>query len=144
MNPCRQSKKFICQSLLVLVAFGAQSLRANSNQQITGLYNIVNSVDLGPDVRVTLHVRLFNATEETLFITKAGLHVLLHSRSTSEEPVSAILEPHGASEFTQEFTVSYDEYEIWQRGVRPRLSVKIQVAGGEKGAPMVVLVRRPF
>lgn len=143
MNSCRKPIKLLCQTLLVLVVVGAHSLRANSSQQLTGRYDIVSSVDLGPDVRVTLHVRLFNATEERLFITKAGLHLLPHSRWTTEEPVSAILEPHGNSEFRQEFTVSRDEHEFWKRGVPLRLALRIQVAGSQEKTIVVALVRRP-
>jgi hypothetical protein len=128
--------------LVVLGSLGAHALGARGSQEVWGFYKVANATGLGSEVRGTLEIRLFNSTENRLLITKASLQVLPHSRFTAEEPVSSILEPHGNSEFTEEFIVSRAEYEFWQHGARLRLILMTQAAGSQERTLMAVLIRR--
>ena len=80
---------------------------------------LLRRLDLGPDVRLTLRIRLVNAGDDKLFIT--GLSLLQFGRpgrNAAGSP-SIILDPHGSSDITQQFTIPRDEYERWRRGLRP-------------------------
>jgi hypothetical protein len=142
MNLPRRIVTYACLSLLLLVTVIAHAISAVGNQEVKGSYWVIETTDLGSDVRVNLRIRLFNASEDRLFITGLGLADALR-RVRGSESKSLILEPHNTSSFIQEFTVSSREYSLWQNGHRPQLSLKIQDAGGERTL-MVVLVRRPF
>jgi hypothetical protein len=130
-----------CLNLLLLLTVIAHAIPAAGNQGVKGSYWVIGTTNLGAEVRVNLHVRLFNTGEDRLFITEMALADPLR-RVRGSESRSLILEPHDTSSFTQEFTISLREYGLWQNGHRPQLSLKIQAAGGERTL-MVVLVRRP-
>lgn len=128
-------------SLLLLLTVIAHAIPAAGDQGVKGSYWVIETTDLGAEVRVNLHVRLFNTGEDRPFITGVGLADPLR-RIRASESRSLILEPHDTSSFTQEFSMSLREYGLWQNGHRPQLLLKIQAAGGERTL-MVVLVRRP-
>ena len=130
-----------CLNLLLLLTVIAHAFPTAGDQAVKGSYWVIGTTDLGTEVRVNLRIRLFNAGEDRLFITGLGLADPLH-RVRGSESKSLILEPHNPSSFTQEFTVSTREYDLWQKGHRPQLLLKIQLAGGERTL-MVVLVKRP-
>jgi hypothetical protein len=131
----------VCLSLLLLLTVIVHAIPTAGDQGVKGSYWVIETTDLDAEVRVNLHIRLFNTGEDRLFITGVGLADPLR-RIRASESRSLILEPHDTSSFTQEFTVSLREYGLWQNGHRPQLSLKIQAAGGERTL-MVGLVRRP-
>ena len=130
-----------CQSLILLLALGARSAPTVAQQGISGTYWVVGTTDLGPEVRVNLHIQLANMGNDRLFITGIGLREDLH-KSRDLEPFTVILLPHGREILTHEFTLPQREYELWQKGLRPRLSLKIQEADNEATTLTISLVRR--
>lgn len=141
MNRRRWKSRCLWISLLLPLSIIVQASPTSGNQGVRGSYWVIKSVDLGAEVRVNLRIRLSNATGDRLFITGLGLADTLHPARASESK-SLILEAHDTSSFTQEFTISSREYSLWQNGHRPQLSLKIQLAGGEKTL-MVILMKRP-
>src|SRR5947207_7525770 len=55
---------------------------------------------------------------------------LPHGKAT-DKPVGVILEPHANSEFTQQFTVAKQEYDMWSKGAQPHLGLRMQVRSEE-------------
>ena len=47
-----------------------------------------------------------NSGEDRIFVTQARLRGFPHSGRSEDKPARVILEPHGSSEFTQEFTIA--------------------------------------
>ncbi|PYT38538.1 MAG: hypothetical protein DMG45_23290 [Acidobacteria bacterium] len=107
------------------------------------MYKITQTTDLGTEVRVTMKIRLMNASDDRMFVTQVRLREFLPHGKATDEPVNVILEPHGSSEFTQEFTIAKQEYELWSRGARPHLGLKVQVAGGAETTITIPLMQRP-
>jgi hypothetical protein len=107
------------------------------------MYKVTETTDLGTQVHVTLQIRLMNAGEDKIFVTQVRLRGFLHPGRSEDQPVGVILEPHGNSEFTQEFTIDKQEYKLWNKSARPRLGLKIQVAGGAETTMTIALMQQP-
>jgi hypothetical protein len=91
-------------------------------------------------VRVTMQIRLTNAGEDKVFVTEVRLRGFAHLGRSRANPAGVILEPHGSSEFTQEFTIEKQEYELWNKGARPHLGLRVQAAGGAETTVTIALM----
>ena len=143
MNSRKFIASLVCCALVSLFALGICSPRGVAGQLVSGVYKITQTTDLGTEVRVTMQIRLMNASDNRIFVTQARLREFLPHGKATDEPVNVILEPHGSSEFTQEFTIAKQEYELWSRGARPHLGLKVQVAGGAETTITIPLMQRP-
>src|SRR5690349_15052815 len=124
------SRKLIATSLycflLLLLVLGICAPRGVAGQAVSGMYKVTETTDLGMRIRVTMQIRLMNSGEDRIFVTQVRLRSLRPVQS-AEEPASVALQPHASAEFTQEFTVAKREYELWSRGARPHLGLKVQI-----------------
>ncbi len=143
MNSRKFIASLVCCALVSLFALGICSPRGVAGQLVSGVYKITQTTDLGTEVRVTMKIRLMNASDDRMFVTQVRLREFLPHGKATDEPVNVILEPHGSSEFTQEFTIAKQEYELWSRGARPHLGLKVQVAGGAETTITIPLMQRP-
>ena len=143
MNSRKFIASLVCCALVSLFALGICSPRGVAGQLVSGVYKITQTTDLGTEVRVTMQIRLMNASDDRMFVTQERLREFLPHGKATDEPVNVILEPHGSSEFTQEFTIAKQEYELWSRGARPHLGLKVQVAGGAETTITIPLMQRP-
>ncbi len=143
MNSRKFIASLVCCALVSLFALGICSPRGVAGQFVSGVYKITQTTDLGTEVRVTMQIRLMNASDDRMFVTQVRLREFLPHGKATDEPVNVILEPHGSSEFTQEFTIAKQEYELWSRGARPHLGLKVQVAGGAETTITIPLMQRP-
>ena len=62
-------------------------------------------------------------------MTQVRLREFLPHGKATDKPVGVILEPYANSEFTQQFTVAKQEYDMWSKGAQPHLGLRMQVAG---------------
>ena len=141
------SKRFIpallCCGLVSLRALGICAPRCGAGQVVSGVYKVTETTDLGTQMRVTMYIRLTNAGDDRIFVIQARLRSFLHPGKSEDKPAGVILEPHGSAEFTQDFTISNQEYEMWSKGARPHLGLKVQVAGGTETTMTISLMQRP-
>ncbi|SRR5258708_33387207 len=128
---------------VLLLALGIHAPQGAAGQVVSGIYKVTETADLGTQMRVTLQIRLMNAGEDRIFVTQARLRGFPHSGRSEDKPAHVILEPHGSSEFTQEFTIAKQEYELWGKGARPHLGLNVQVAGGGTTTITIPLMQRP-
>jgi hypothetical protein len=121
--------KAVFYSWVLLLALSSPA--ASAAPAVSGSYRVVDTADLGTDVRVTLSIRLTNPSDNVLLISKVGLLGLAPAAHATEEvPVSVNIEPNSSSSFTQDFTIPKAAYELMGKGVRPRLILQVQSAGG--------------
>ena len=125
---------------VLLLALGIYAPRGVAGQVVSGVYKVTEATDLGIEVRVTLQIRLMNSGEDRIFVTQARLRGFPHSGRSEDKPARVILGPHGSSEFTQEFTIAKQEYELWSKGARPHLGLKLLI--GERETTMTVTLMR--
>jgi len=143
MNSKKLIAKLVYCGLVLLLALGICSPRGVAGQILSGVYKVTETTDLGPQMRVTLQIRLTNAGEERIFVTQTRLRGLLHAGRSEDKPVRVILDPHGGAEFTQDFIVAKQEYGLWSKGVRPHLGLRMQIAGGQETTITLELMRLP-
>ena len=124
---------------VLLLALGIYAPRGVAGQVVSGVYKVTEATDLGIEVRVTLQIRLMNSGEDRIFVTQVRLRSLRPVQSL-DDPASVILEPHGSAEFTQEFAIAKQEYELWSKGARPHLGLKLLI--GERETTMTVTLMR--
>jgi hypothetical protein len=128
MRPPAYPFKAVFYSWVLL--FALSSPAASAAPAVSGSYRVVDTADLGTDVRVTLSIRLANPSDNVLLISKVGLLGRAPAvHATEEVPVSVNIEPNSSSSFTQDFTMPKATYELMGKGVRPRLILQVQPAG---------------
>jgi hypothetical protein len=140
MNSLGRVTTLACGCLVLLTALGIHSPLGVAGQTMAGTYKVTETTDLGMQIRVTMLIRLMNAAEDKLFVTEVRLRGVPHSGRSAANPAGVILEPHGSSEFTQDFTVEKQEYELWSRGARPHLGLKVRAAGGAETTMTIALM----
>jgi hypothetical protein len=140
MNSLGRVTSLLCGCLVLLAALGIHSPQGVAGQTMAGTYKVTDTTDLGMQVRVTMQIRLMNAGEDKLFVTEVRLRGFPRPARNEGNPAGVILEPHGSSEFTQEFTIEKQEYELWNKGARPRLGLKVRAAGGAEITMTIALM----
>jgi hypothetical protein len=143
MNSIRRVTTLVYGCLALLTALGIHSPQGVAGQTVAGMYEVTGTTDLGTEVRVNMQIQLMNAGEDKLFVTQVRLRGIPRSGGDEDKPAGVILEPHGSSEFTQEFTVAKEEYELWSKGARPHLGLKIQGARGGETTMTIALMQQP-
>lgn len=92
-------------SVLILAAFltlvGAlvgQRAQAAGNPMVAAFYQVDRVTDLGPEVRVSLRLRLINPSDDVLLIDHIALHTLMPgaNRKGPGYSASTVLEPHSS------------------------------------------------
>ena len=118
--------------LLVLGLFLACAAAWAGGNEVAGTYRVEGVTDLGPEMRVTLHIHLINNSANYLSITKVALHDVRPRRNAVETAAWSRLEPRHGTTADREFVVSRQEYERWRRGAHPMLQVALQAEGGRE------------
>jgi hypothetical protein len=141
-----RSSALILLILAELLASVVQPLHGGDKPAILAFYQIDQVTDLGTDVRVSLRLRLMNQSDDVLLIDHIALQTFIPGPNGKGQGCSTSTElgAHGSETLTQDFTISRAEYEVWQRGIRPRLALNIQVSGVEQWTLIVPLMKRPI
>jgi len=129
--------------LVLPFALGIYAPRGGAGQVVSGVYKVTQTTDLGNEVRVTMYIRLMNASDDRIFVTQSRLHGPLHHGRSEGKAEGVILEPHASGEFTRDFIMAKQEYELWGQGARPQLGLRIQIAGGQETTMTLELMRLP-
>jgi len=129
--------------LVLLLALGICVSRGMAGQVVSGVYKVTQTTDLGNEVRVAMQIRLTNASTDKIFVTQVRLREFLPHGKPADAPVGVIMEPHRSAEFTQEFTIAKQEYELWSKGARPHLGLRMQVAGATETTMTIALMQLP-
>jgi hypothetical protein len=141
------SRKLIVTSLycflVSLLALGIYAPRGVAGQRVSGMYKVTDTTDLGTQMRVTMQIRLMNSGEDRIFVTQVRLREFLPHGKPADAPVGVIMEPHRSAEFTQEFTIAKQEYELWSKGAQPHLGLRMQVAGAPETTMTIALMQLP-
>jgi hypothetical protein len=143
MNSRKFIASLVCCALVLLLALGICAPRGVAGPVVSGVYRVMETTDLGPQIRVTMFIRLMNAGGDRVFVTQSRLHGPFHHGKSEDKAEGVILEPHGSGEFTRDFIIAKQEYEMWSKGVRPHLSLRTQIAGGQETTMALELMQLP-
>jgi hypothetical protein len=120
----------IAASVLIPLLVGVAVVAAGT--ELVGTYRVEQVTDLGPHVRVTLHIRLINNSPQELSISRIALRDMHQRGKAAETSAWARLQPREIATVEQEFVISRAEYERWSKGARPMLQVALQPEGGRE------------
>jgi hypothetical protein len=134
----------VCKRYLAVVALFAlwmQTASANNGPLVSGSYEVLHSTALGSQAQIRIRIHLTNHGSSDLLIQKIILWDFSHPEKGGMHACSVALRAHGAGELTQEFTIPRSEYQLWQKGSRPRFVLEMSGSGGANGKTVVRLDR---
>lgn len=134
----------MCNYLLVvagLFGFAIQFAQASDGPQVSGSYQVVQKTDLGSQTRVRLELHLINHGPRVIHIQGLTLWDFSHADKGGTQACSIVVRAGASADTTQEFTIRQSEYQLWQRGLRPRFVLRIDGPGSTKSTAVVRLER---
>ncbi|HUN63341.1 MAG TPA: hypothetical protein VMU53_15190 [Candidatus Sulfotelmatobacter sp.] len=125
--------------VLAFILFGGcVSIASAANPAITGTYQVVQKTDLGSQVRVLVRFELTSHSPVPVSVVGVLLSDFAHPAVGERQTPAITLSPGASTELTQQLVIPRSEFEQWQRGVRPRVLLKLQ---DSKGATFTRVVR---
>src|ERR1039457_6041138 len=118
----------LCKGYLVVAALfvlGVQFAPASTAPLVSGSYEVVQNTDLGSQAQIRMRIHLVNHGPSDLSIQRMTLWDFSHPDKGGTHACAVTLHAHASAETTQEFTIPRSEYQLWQRGFRPRFVLQI-------------------
>jgi len=129
-NIVRVSKwRLVVAALFVL---GVQFALASNVPLVSGSYEVLQDTTLGSQSQIRMRIHLVNHGPSNLSIQRMTLRDFSHPAKGGTRACAITLRAHASAETTQEFTIERPEYQMWQRGLRPRLVLQME---GPANAP---------
>jgi hypothetical protein len=117
----------------VLFALGVQFAFASNAPLVSGSYEVLQNTDLGSQAQIRMRIHLVNHGPSNLSILRMTLWDFSHPEKGGSRGCAVTLRAHASAETTQEFTIDRTEYQMWQRGLRPRLVLQMEGPGNTPG-----------
>jgi hypothetical protein len=118
----------VCNRRLVvaaLFALGVQFAFASNPPLVSGSYEVLQNTDLGSQAQIRMRLHLVNHGPSDLSIRRMTLWDFSHPDKGGSHACAITLRAHASAETTQEFTIERPEYQLWQKGLRPRLVLRM-------------------
>jgi hypothetical protein len=119
--------------LAALFALGVQPALASNVPLISGSYQVVQKSGLGSQTQIRLRIHLVNQGPTDLSIQRMTLWDFSHPDKGGTRACAVTLPAHASAETTQEFTIPRSEFQLWQRGLRPRFVLQLGTPGNTGG-----------
>jgi hypothetical protein len=130
-----------CLGVAALLALGVQFAPASNVPLVSGSYKVVQNTDLGSQAQIRILIHLVNHGPSDLSIQRMTLWDLSHPDKGGSHACTVTLRAHASAETTQEFTIRRSDYQLWQKGFRPRFVLQIAGPGSTKSKAVVRLDR---
>jgi len=130
-----------CLVVAALLALGVQFAPASNAPLVSGSYKIVQNTDLGSQEQIRILIHLVNHGPSDLSIQRMTLWDFSHPDKGGSHACAVTLGAHASAETTQEFTLRRSDYQLWQRGFRPRFVLQMAGPGNTKSKAVVRLDR---
>lgn len=127
--------------ILAMFALSVQYAGASTEPRVSGSYLVLQDRASDSKLQIQMRIHLVNHGASDLSIQKITLWDLSHPDQRGMKACAIFLRAHGSVETVQEFIVPRSDYQMWQRGSRPRLVLQIAVPGGAKSSTVVRLDR---
>jgi len=112
----------LCAAML---AFGVQSVLASNRPQVSGTYDVVQKTDLGSQEQIRMRIHLVNHGQSSLSVERMTIWDLSHPEKGGTCACAVALGAHASADTTQVFTIRRADYQLWQRGVQPRVVLQL-------------------
>jgi len=127
--------------LPIALLFAAVPFLSASSSPITGSYTILQHTARGAQTQIQIRIRLVNHGSSDLSIQRIAPWDLSHPQRAASRARALTLRAHSTLETTQEFLIRRPEYQLWQRGLKPRFLLEISPSGAGKRTLVVGLDR---
>jgi hypothetical protein len=126
------------QLAMALLTLNVQFALASNVPLVSGSYEVVKDSGVGSQLQIQIRIHLVNHGSSDLSVQKITLWGQSHPDRGGTQACTVTLRPHGAVETIQQFTVRRSDYQLWKRGLRPRLVLQM---AGPRGAKSATIVR---
>jgi hypothetical protein len=130
-----------CFVVAALFALGVQFAPASNAPLVSGSYEVMQNTALGSQAQIRMRIHLVNHGPSDLSIQRMTLWDFSHPDKGGSHACAVALRAHASAETTQEFTIRRSDYQLWQRGFRPRLVLQMAGPGSTKSKAVVRLDR---
>jgi hypothetical protein len=128
-------------TLSFLIFLSVSGAMGKDGRGFTGFYQARGSSGHEATVRVTLAVRVFNSTSGDVSEGSLRLRDSLPPHRFLGSITGVFVNGRGNVLVTGEFEVPQNEFERWQRGGRPDLTIEFQNSAGKRQSQTVELKR---
>ena len=115
--------------MAALFSLGVQSAPARNVPLVSGSYEVLQKTALGSQTQIRIRIHLVNHGPHELSIQRLTLWDSSHPEKGGSIACAVALPAHNSAETTQEFTIPQSEFQMWQRGLRPRFILQIGAPG---------------
>jgi len=124
-----------------LLFFAVPFLCASSIPTVTGSYTILQHTARGSQTEIQIRIRLVNPGSSDLSIQRITPWDVSHLQRGASHACALTVRAHSSLETTQEFTIRRPEYQLWQRGLKPRFLLELSPGRAGKRTLVVGLDR---
>ncbi|MGA9529720.1 MAG: hypothetical protein WBS24_16525 [Terriglobales bacterium] len=114
---------------------------ASNSAQVSGTYWVVQKTNLGQQEQIQLHIHLVNHGAASLLIQRMTIWDFSHPEKGGTRTCTLALGARSFTDTTQEFTIRRADYQMWEKGMKPRLMLEVAGPGKSRSRTMVRLDR---
>jgi len=122
----------------MLLTLGIPFATAGNAPLVSGSYEVLQSKYLGSQAQIRIRIHLVNHGPSDLSIQRMTLWDFSHPDKGGTNAYAVALRAHASAETTQEFTIRRADYQLWQKGLRPRFVLQM---GGKDSSKSTAVVR---
>ena len=127
--------------MAALFALSLQLALASNGPLVSGSYQVLRNKNLGSQSQIQVRIHLVNHGSSDFSIQRMTLWDFSHPDKGGTIGCAVTLPAHAAAETIQQFTIRRSDYEMWQKGFRPRLVLQMAGPGRAKSKAVVRLDR---
>ncbi len=141
--PCFSRERFGILACLILLAVSTAA--AKDGRDFAGFYEVSEVVEFVEEFQVTLTVRVFNYSGTEV----DDATIMLEDSFLPGEPYGSFITPvyfqdRASVRLSDRFTIPRREYEGWQEGRTPRLTIEFMDANGNTIRRPIELAQMPL
>lgn len=129
-----------CLVVATLLTLGIPLATASNGPLVSGSYKVLQSKNVGSQAQIRIRIHLVNHGPSDLSIQRMTLWDFSHPDKGGTNACAVALHAHASAETTQEFTIRRSDYQLWQKGLRPRFV--LQMGKGSTKSTAVVRLDR--
>ncbi len=130
-----------CLVVATLLTFGIPLATASNAPLVSGSYEVVQSKNVGSQAQIRIRMHLVNHGPSDLSIQRMTLWDFSHPDKGGTNACAVTLRAHASAETTREFTIRRSDYQLWEKGLRPRFILQMGGKGSSKSTAVVRLDR---
>lgn len=123
--------------VVALLPVGIQFASASNAPVVSGSYSVVQNRTFGSQVQIRVRIHLMNHGPSDLAVQRMTLWDFSHPDKGGSHACALTLRAHASADTTQDFIIPSSDYQLWQRGFRPRFLLQVAGPGNSVGRPTV-------